>query len=202
MLDTVVQRPKFDTPVGSFRAVERPRDLLPALVWGDNLLYRGETYWPSFDPGLRGFPWWDVRGYVWPFHRPDQDVAVEPLKLWFALLGVEASHPGIGHVLKFIKEEKVRTNHRHAERLGVELLPRAPVPAGDGIVAWVPLHPDPNVAQRQMLGRRGLADLFASSSGCDPENALLLMSTDPAPPALSWGPDGLMHTDQYPPEEL
>ncbi len=53
------------------------------------------------------------------------------------MLGVGASHHEIGRVLKFIKENKVRTNHRQAEKLGVELLPRAPVPAGDGIVAWV-----------------------------------------------------------------
>ena len=200
MPDAVVQRPTFRSPVGSFRAVERPCDLLPAMVWGDELLYQGESYLPSFDPGLRGFPWWGVSGYVWPYHRPDQ-VADEPSELWFALLGVEASPREVDRVLKFIKENKIRTQHRLAEKLGVEVLTCASVPAGDGIVAWVPLHPDPHVADRQMLVRGGLADLFASSSGCDPENALLLMSTDPTPPTLTWDADGLRHTDQYRREE-
>ena len=168
-------------------------------MWGDELLYRGESYWPSFDSGIMGFPWWGVRGYVWPYHRPDQDIN-EPSELWFALLGIESSHREVGRVLRFIKDYQIRTHSRLAEKLGVEL-PSASVPVGNGIAALVPLHPDPHVANRQLLVRRGLADLFASSSGCDPENALILMSTDPTPPAFTWDKDGLMHTDQYQPEE-
>ena len=193
MPDAMILRPSFRTPAGSFRAAERPLELLAALVAGDGLVHREETLWPALDDGPVDLPWWNTAGFVWPYRGDGKQVG-DPADLLFMLLGFDPDPLELCAVDAVVRDHVFRSRRYLAE--SAEVLPGVRVPAGDGIAAVVPLDTDPHVASKQISCRTRCAELFAAVGGLSPPEVRLLVSTGPCRSPLAWDEDGPPRTAQ------